>query len=157
MLTKDELETPRTAAEMLAWVYSAHERFRATKELRAAAREGKFFAKELIHEALPIALFAHRYYGASHDVIITHVIGNQKYDAVVDDRRGAPSPVRHIEATVSDWSYMEALRMELLSREGHAPVTAKFAPRVRSANAQSWRPISRQLTTMTFENSTSRA
>lgn len=112
MLTKAELETPRTAAEILDWVYAAHKRFSATKELRAAAREGKFFAKELIHEALPIALFAHRYYRASPDVTITHIIGDQKHDAIVDDRRAHPAAAKYIEATVSDWSYMEALRME---------------------------------------------
>lgn len=121
MLTHRELETPRTAAEILDWVYSAHERFTATKDLRTAAREGKFFAKKLIQEALPIALFANRYYGASRDVTITHIIGNQNYDAVVEDRRATPASVKYIEATVSDWSYVESLRMELLSRDGHAP------------------------------------
>lgn len=115
------METQRTAAEILDWVYSTHSRFSATKELRTAAREGKFYAKELINEALPIALFASRHFGASTDVIITHVIGNQQHDAVIEDRRRSPGPVRFIEATVSDWSYAESLRMELLSRDGHAP------------------------------------
>lgn len=120
-MTREELETPRTAAEMLGWVYAAHARFRATKQLRAAAREGKFFAKELIQEALPIALFAHRYYNASPEVTISHVLGNQTYDALVADNRQSPAAATHIEATVSDWSYTEALRMEMLTRDGHAP------------------------------------
>jgi hypothetical protein len=121
ILTRQELETPRTAAEILDWVYATHGRFTATKELRAAAREGRFYAKELIHEALPIALFASRYFSESTDMVTTHVIGNQQHDATVDDRRTEPGAVKFIEATVSDWSYVELLRMELLTRDGHAP------------------------------------
>lgn len=125
ILTKEELATPRTAAEILEWVYAAHSRFTATKEMRSAAREGKFYAKELISEALPIALFANRYFAASAEVSIMHVIGNQQHDAVVDDRRGSPGKVKFIEATVSDWSYVESLRMELLSRDKYAPAYGK--------------------------------
>src|SRR5690348_4452285 len=106
------METPRTAAEMLRWVHTMIDRLAATKELRTAAREGKFFAKELFEEALPIALFVSRYYEGSESVVIAHLIGNQTYDAVVDDRRSSPAPIRYIETTVSDWDYMESLRME---------------------------------------------
>jgi len=121
LLTKEELETPRTACEILDWVTNAIESFHETKELRAAAREGKFFAKELIEEALPIALFSSRYYGASGEVLITHVLGSQQYDATVEDRRAQPSPIQFIETTVSDWSYEESLRVELLNRNGSVP------------------------------------
>jgi hypothetical protein len=75
VLTQQELETPRSAADMLAWVDEAHARFN-TRELKARAREGKHFANELIHEARPMALFAYRYYRASSQVTIAHVIGN---------------------------------------------------------------------------------
>lgn len=130
MLTKDELETPRTAAEMLGWVESAISRFN-TRELKAAAREGKYFAKELTEEALPIALFARRFYEASPDVTISHTLGNQQYDATVEDRRQTPAPVRYIEVTLSDHDYTESLRMEILSRDGsvaaYGPVRAKGA------------------------------
>lgn len=120
VLSKNELQTPRTAADMLEWVYAALERFN-TKELKAAAREGKHFAKELTDEALPMALFAQRFYDGSPDVTITHVVGNQQYDGTVEDRRKNPSPIRYIEATVSYRDYTESLRMELLNREGSVP------------------------------------
>ena len=126
MLTKAELETPRTAADMLDWVIATLDRFRKTKELRAAAREGKFFAKELVEEALPIAYFAKHYYDGSPDVLISHVIGNQQYDAVVEDRRPDQGPITHIETTVSDWGYEESLRMEILSRDGHVPAYGRL-------------------------------
>ena len=57
---------------MLAWVDAAHTRFN-TKQLKAEAREGKHFAKELVHEARPMALFAYRYFSASPQVIIAAI------------------------------------------------------------------------------------
>ena len=89
--------------------------------MKAAAREGKFFAKELTDEALPMALFAHRYFDGSPDVLISHVIGNQQYDATVEDRRANASPIQYIETTVSDRDYTESLRMEILNRDGSVP------------------------------------
>lgn len=126
IITKEEFETPRQASEILDWVVAAHNRFTATRELRSAAREGKFFAKELVEEAFPIALFAHRYYDASSDVEITLILGNQNYDATVEDRRTNSGPIKFIEATVSDWSYEEALRMELLNADRSAPAYGKI-------------------------------
>ena len=114
ILTKDKLEKPRTAAEVLAWVRSALERFN-TKALKAAAREGKCFAKQLTDEALPIALFAQRYSEGSPDVVTSHRIGNQQYDAIIDDNRELPGSIRFIETTVSDRDYTESLRLDFES------------------------------------------
>jgi hypothetical protein len=118
VLSRQELETPRSAADMLAWVDEAHRRFN-TKELKAQAREGKHFANELIHEARPMALFAGRHYGASPQVTITHVIGSQNYDGIVEDKRASPDPIRYLEVTTTLKTYEDALRMELLSKHGH--------------------------------------
>jgi len=133
VLTQQELETPRSAADMLAWVDAAHARFN-TKRLRADAREGKHFAKELVHEARPMALFAYRYFGASPQVIITHVIGNQNYDGMVDDKRNRPEALRYLEVTTTLKTYEDSLRMEVLSKKGsvaaYGPVIAE-GPRYR--------------------------
>lgn len=118
VLTQQELEIPRSAADMLAWVDEAHARFN-TKKLRAQAREGRHFADELIHESRPMALFAHRHFGASPQVIITHVLGNQNYDGIVEDKRASPEPIRYLEVTTTLKTYEDSLRMELLSKEGH--------------------------------------
>lgn len=124
IISKDELETPRTAAELLDWVNSALARF-DTKELKAEAREGKHFAKELTDEALPIGLFAAKYFEASPDVTITQVIGSQQHDALVDDSREVPSTIKFIEVTVSDRDYTETLRMEILNRDGSVAAYGK--------------------------------
>jgi hypothetical protein len=128
VVTKQELETPRTAEDMLAWVDSAHARFN-TKALKAQAREGKHFANELVLEARPMALFAHRYFEASPLVIIRQVLGNQNYDAVIEDRRPRPESIRYLEVTTTLKTYEDSLRMELLNKQGHVaaygPVTAE--------------------------------
>lgn len=127
VLTQQELEIPRTAADMLAWVDQAHARFN-TKVLRAEARAGKHFAGELVHEARPMALFAHRHYEASPQVTIRHVIGNQNYDGVVEDKRPRPDSIRYLEVTTTLKTYHDSLRLEVLSKEGqvaaYGPVTA---------------------------------
>lgn len=82
---------------------------------------GRHCARELMDEALPIARFAHAYFHASPDVTITHVLGSQNYDAVVDDLRPDPGNVRFLEVTTTLVTYEESLRMELLNRDGHAP------------------------------------
>jgi hypothetical protein len=127
VVTQQELETPRSAADMLAWVDAAHARFN-TRELRAQARAGKHFANELVLEARPMALFAYRYFGASSQVMITHVVGNQNYDGIVDDKRSPPDTISYIEVTTTLKTYQDSLRMELLSKRGHVaaygPVTA---------------------------------
>jgi hypothetical protein len=133
VLTQQELEAPRNAADMLTWVDAAHARFN-TKQLKAEAREGKHFANELVHEARPMALFAYRYFSASPRVIIAHVIGNQNYDGVVEDRRERPETIRYLEATTTLKTYEDSLRMEVLSKEGtvaaYGPVVAE-GPRHR--------------------------
>jgi hypothetical protein len=120
VLTRKELETPRTAAHMLAWVDAAHARFN-TRALRAEARRGKRFADRLVLEARPMALFAFRYFDASPNVVIQHVLGNQNYDGIVDDRRPQPDSLHYLEVTTTLKTYEESLRMELLTQQGHAP------------------------------------
>jgi hypothetical protein len=120
ILTRQELEVPRSAADMLPWVREAAARF-DTKRLRAEAREGKHFAGVLMNEALPIALFANRYYASSSQVTISHVIGSQNYDAVVADSRACPDPIQFVEVTTTLMSYEDSLRLELMNSQGHAP------------------------------------
>ena len=121
VLTKEELSVPRSAADMLPWALAAHKRFTATEALRKLARAGGENAKQLAQEALPMARFAYRYFNASSDVLITHVLGNQTYDGIVEDKRSPIGTVRFIEVTDSTWDETEAHRMELLSRDGYAP------------------------------------
>jgi hypothetical protein len=125
-LTKEELERPQSAADMLPWANALAQRLSATKELRAEARIGKHFARELMDEFLPLARFAHRFYEASPEVIIHYIMGNQNHDAVVEDSRAARSSIQYLEATTTLVTYDESLRMELLTRDGHAPAVGRI-------------------------------
>lgn len=122
-VTQSELETPRTAAALLPWVLSTIARFN-TPELKQAFRGGgDLLAQALRDELLPIALFADKYFARSEHVVVTYTYGDQPYDALVDDRRESPAPVRFIEVTVADHDYEMSLRMEMLSRDGNVPMT----------------------------------
>lgn len=122
--TAEEFQQPRTAAEIAAWVDGAAASF-DTKELVIAARRGQHYAKQLFEEARPIANFAQRHYASSPEVIISLVLGNQHYDATVNDRRATPEPIEFLEVTGTR-TYEDALRMELLSEEGSAPGTGSI-------------------------------
>jgi hypothetical protein len=125
---------------MLTWVDAAHARFN-TKQLKAEAREGKHFANELVHEARPMALFAYRYFSASPQVIIAHVIGNQNYDGVVEDRRERPETIRYLEATTTLKTYEDSLRMEVLSKEGTVAAYGPVVAEVRAIGESQSRPL----------------
>lgn len=135
VVTQAELETARTAADLLPWVNSALGRFN-TRELKREALEWKHFFGELADELLPLGLFAHRFYNASQLVTIRYVFGDQQHDALVQDGRTPPGKVRYVETTVADRDYDDAKRMELLSRDRHAPafgpITAKGPRRART-------------------------
>jgi hypothetical protein len=120
VVAQAELEEPRSAADLLPWVYSALARF-DTKELKRDARDGKHFAGELVDELLPLGLFASAFYNASPLVTITYVFGDQNHDASVKDDRASPGSIQYVEVTVADRDYEDAKRMELMSRDGMAP------------------------------------
>ena len=127
MVSQQELEIPRTAADMLGWVDHAHARFN-TRVLRADARAGKHFATELVHEARPMALFAHRYFEASSKVTIRHFIGNQNYDGIVEDKRHSAGLCSLPRGDNHSQDLQRLASMEQLSKKGHVaaygPVTA---------------------------------
>ena len=66
-----------------------------------------------------MSLFTSRYYGATYQVIIKHVIGNQNYDGIVEDHRAKPDAIRFLEVTTTLRTYEDALRLEELTRSGH--------------------------------------
>ncbi len=53
--------------------------------------------KPLVEEALPAGLFAKLYYGATPDMLVTPVLGNQPFDATISDPRNPSDPIGYIE------------------------------------------------------------
>ncbi len=116
---REELEESRTAAELLPWVREKMAEFRSTEEGKRAIRFRQGFAKQLVEEALPLGLFASLHFQASDHVTINLVLGNQNYDATVEDRREQKSPFTFIEVTQAHEGENDYLRMLALDRNGH--------------------------------------
>lgn len=122
LISKTELETPRTAREYLAWVESRIQKLGKTDEGKSALRLRRGLAKVLVEEALPLAIFAAKHYGASRRVKIRHRIGNQNFDAEVMDGRLRKSPFKYVEVTQAHEGENEHYRMIALERDGHVNV-----------------------------------
>jgi hypothetical protein len=132
-ITKQELETPRSANEMLLWVNNRIDEIGKTLEGKKALRiergKGNGYIKKLVEEALPIAIFAKYHFKESFEVQVKHVIGKKgypQYDAEVIDMRKDKSPIKYLEITQAHGGVSEHLRMMKLERDGHVPALGNF-------------------------------
>ena len=119
ILTKEELEVPRSADQFLAWVEHKIDYLHTIKEGKQVIRYRQGFAKELIEEAFPIGIFCLHHFKSSPDVKVQHIVGNQTYDAIVTDLRENKSPISFLEVTQAHEGENEHLRMLVLERNGH--------------------------------------
>lgn len=117
-VTKEELETPRSAAQLLVWAEGKITSIGSTVKGKKAIRLRKGLCKTLVEEALPLGIFCAHYFKASRCVTIKHVIGNQNYDAIVTDKRLRRSPIKYLEVTQAHEGENEHLRMIVLERDG---------------------------------------
>ena len=99
ILTKEMLEQSHTAKEYLQWVEHLIEVVKSEENGIELIRLRKGLCKELIEEALPIALFVSKYFDYSPDVIVRHKVGSQHFDATIKDKRRIKSSIKHIEVT----------------------------------------------------------
>lgn len=117
--TKNELETPRPAKDLLPWAIERINEIGATRDGKSILRLGKDrMVKMLAEEVLPIGIFAARHFDASSNVIVQPIDGNQNYDAVVT---GDPL-IGHIEITQAHEGELDHLRMLILERDGRVGV-----------------------------------
>lgn len=119
VLTPLVLEQPRMAAAYLPWVKELIGRVKSEELdglLKIRLRVG--LAKVLMQEALPIGLFASKYFEGSSEVEIALKVGSQGYDAVVADRRQKPSGISYIEVTIASEGEIDYLRMFTLHETG---------------------------------------
>lgn len=124
-ITKEELEIPRSAAEVRPWVDATLEKISKTKEGRQAVRFREGYLKELTEEALPLGIFCEHYFNGSHSVTLNHLIGNQNYDVEITDKRLEKSPLKYLEITQAHEGENAHLRMIKLKEDGHANAFGK--------------------------------
>lgn len=120
LLSKDELQRPRSARAFRAWVDRVIDALAADPDLKLAARQQQDLMKSLFEEVRPLALFAHHHFNSSCLVTLQYVMGDQPYDGVVlRNWRWPRSKVKFIEVTQAHEGEAEHLRMLALKREGH--------------------------------------
>ena len=124
-VTKEDLETPRTAKEYLGWVELKMQQVAASNKGRKSLRLRQGLSKVLVEEALPLAIFATKHYQESRCVTILHRVGDQNYDAEVKDRRIRKSPFEYVEITQAHEGENDHLRMLALERDGRVSVLGK--------------------------------
>ena len=118
-VTKEELEEPRKASEIRLWVDEKIEQIGSTAKGKHAVRFRKGLCKELTEEALPLGIFSEKYFNNSNEVIITHNIGDQNYDATIEDKRDNKATIKFLEITQAHEGEDAHLRMLKLEEEGH--------------------------------------
>ena len=122
IISADELQEPRLVSELAGWLVRCSERFSSLPDEQAQrVRLQGLGAKKYFGEAKPIARFCMEYFRESDQVTVQHHLGNQPYDATIDDLRDSPGPIRYIEVSETIDGHANALRMELLNQQGHAP------------------------------------
>ncbi len=121
-ITKEELETPRAASEVRSWVDSKIQEIGSSDEGKHAVRFKEGLLKELTEEALPLGIFCELYFDNSKDIMVTHIIGNQNYDATIDDNRDIKTDLEFLEITQAHEGEDAHLRMLKLEEAGHVNI-----------------------------------
>jgi len=121
-LSTEEMIERRTPRELHDWVSTVFDRFLRSNEAKAYFRLKKGLTKQFLEEVWPLALLTKQLFGDSDRVICEPVLGNQNYDALIEDRRGnAPTRIK-VEFTIAVDGYDDHLRMEVLNDKGSANV-----------------------------------
>lgn len=124
-VTVAELEKTRSAAEFAKWVETKHPEIGQTEDGRKAYRNRLGLLKEFVTEALPLAITCELYFNLSEHVYITHLVGNQDHDAVVEDNRKTSSGLQFLEVTMASENFDSTYRMRHLNEHCSVPLTGK--------------------------------
>ena len=118
-ITQKELEKTRNARTWESWVRAKIKEIGLTSEGKTAVRLHEGLAKELLEEAFPMSVFASLHYGKSRCVRFRHHVGNQNYDATVNDYRlFRRLPIKFLEVTLARLGEDEYLRAMKLDKTG---------------------------------------
>jgi hypothetical protein len=128
-ISKNELTQERTPSELRSWVIEKTGEMGSTEQGRRVLRLQKGFAKQLMEEVLPLAIFGKHKFGDTDQVLLQPVIGNQPYDAVVTDLRTKPPTRSFIEITQSHEGRDNYLRRRELLEKGHV---SPYAPVIKT-------------------------
>ncbi len=124
LLTQSDIEQSRTPAELLKWVNAKCEELGMTPETKKFARSGARLPKKFYDEVRPLAMFASHAFCNRPDILVKPNLNNDNFDGVITSPDNSQL---FVEITCAKDGYMDALRMEVLTQEGHvnalAPIT----------------------------------
>jgi hypothetical protein len=126
ILSEAEMAKERTPQELAIWVEERHSLFRTSKESRKYCREGRGLAKKFIEEVIPLSIFASRCYAGRSDIKCIPNLGNENYDAIIYDYSFTPPSELKVEITYAVDGYDQALRKEVLHRDGGVFITGEI-------------------------------
>lgn len=125
-VTADELEQRRSCKAYCDWFAKKLPEIGRSEAGKRAYREREGFLKQFVCEALPIATLCERYFGSSESVFVTHIVGNQNYDAVVEDARDDSTGLEYLEITQASENFDSKHRMIYLSNHGSVPLFSEL-------------------------------
>lgn len=123
-LTEDELIKERNPVELYSWVDQKLVELSKVKEAKQniLLREGLF--NQFFHEVKPLAIFSKRAYQGRGDIKIKYILGDQGYDAIIEDYSESPPSKTYIELTCAIEGHNHSLRMEYFLQHGHVSLYA---------------------------------
>lgn len=124
-LTKEMLQEPRSAADYKSFVETSIIERVGTVEGKKNNLLRKGLDKPLVEEAFPLGLLCTSYFESDPKVTVKHVLGNQKFDAEIIDRRKNPAPFNLLEITQAHEGEDANTRMEFLLNNGYVCTTGK--------------------------------
>ncbi len=120
---REDMERARSPDELHVWVLRKSAELAATPESRAFARSGATLPKKFHDEIYPLSVFAKREYAGQADVLVQPNLDNNNFDATVTVADTFGVVKTFVEITYAKDGYDEALRMEILEREGSVVLT----------------------------------
>jgi hypothetical protein len=118
VLTSAILEEVHSARAYLPWVKGLIEMLKQQPDGVEHIRLQRGLAKELLNEAFPLGIFASRYFANSDEVQIGLRVGNQPFDATIEDKRTGGTSLAYAEVTMAHEGEIEYLRMRHLHEKG---------------------------------------
>lgn len=125
MISKEQLEKSLSAEKFPDHIDNLFKHVQKQRGGKEAIRLRKHLVKNLVEEGLPISCFVKRYYGKEPNVFVQMKVGNQNYDAIIDDRRVKPDCINFIEVTLTTVvsaknGYEDYLLRYFLNQHGHS-------------------------------------
>ncbi len=108
----------------------------ATPDAKAFARSGALLPKKFYDELFPLAIYVQREFSSRADARVSPHLGNANFDATITDPTASGTERKlFVEITFSKDGYDGSLRMEYLSKHGHANLTGPVSVVGRRGNA----------------------